>query len=1445
MVGYKEKRWVIKYDLTTYFADLFVAQLISALAIITPMPDQIPVLPFTIPLILALLKNFESDKVVDRLLDMLVGILGEELREKLKNISKKNSLAKQILDAERLAQICIEERVKDDSDLYGAITNLPLVDLPSLNETIQGLTTDLSENKLVSTLERLFTSDFPQLSKTQHRRLVNIYWDCLRRALLNIPEYGQRIVDLTIYRIDKVTQRTEGKIDAQTELLRGLVSLPTDYSTRIENFFIEYLGTPHHPTPFGGRQNELKALDDWLMNPEASPYTLIAAEAGTGKSTLLIRWAQSLQERGIASVAFIPISITFNISLESIVFSALSSRLSQIYKEPITYFNLSPEQWRGICQDFLRKSPPSDKPIVVIIDGIDEAVGWYPGPDLFPFSPPPGVRAVVSARIKVGDRGSSEWLQRLGWDIPGRATSMSLPALTREGVIEILSSMRDQLGSLTNRTDMVNDLYNLSQGDPLIVRLYIDALLPHGREFPTLKPEELPSIDQGLSGYFNRWWEDQRRQWGNDYFEREQVTHALIATLATAVGPLLSTDLLEIIPSNIGLTAYMLEENLRSLSRLVIGDGLDAGFSFSHPRLRNYFYDKLSIKEKNTWESYFLSYCYQTLENIRSENINSEQISTYCVQFYGSHLDRSQADLDDYFPLVSDEWISAWFGIEGGFNGLLGDIDRVLRKVESYILNRDTFNGLIKSDSLVLHVKSALCIASINSLSSSISPSLLATLLNYKILTPPQVLGFVRQISDEYQRSETLSIIMPYVSDDWFDEIYTIIRSISNDHALSELIDRIAVYIPSIYLNDVISFLSNRNNNYLFGSINSILTQRKFDIDHQIFTEILTNVRNIDDSYLRCHSLLCLLPHSSNKEHERIIKDAIDAAYATQDPIGRSIGLFSVSRYISPTEQKEVLRDAYLNLRQVYDEHSLAWHMRMFASEIPEDQTNDILGILRSMRSETERALAIKNLAPHLSSNKIVEVLDITREMSSEYARASAFMGLVPYLPDELLSEVLNVVRGINDDVMRAGLLSILISRLPHDIQKIVAEEALDAWENMGGKILYSFQNPFTKLVPFLAPYQFSRAFGIVLKIFDDSPASEAMIYLIKNMPSELIHEAFDCVQKIEEDEPRSRALIAISPFLQGKLIERAIDEARKFQNNNLIALTLFHIALQLTGEKQWNIVNESYATAFFIQHETDICHSIVSIIPYLSTQHQGEAVSIVWEKIDRLMEGISDRSEEEQKEILEILKKLTPYLSGNHQIKIWNLILEINKKSGFYFYDLIEAIAPYIPSNLILDALEIINTLEDKGMYELALSSIIHYLPSELKAKYTQIIEKIRAEYNDPLPPFVSEHAIKNLDELIMRLDEYQQDESERARFLIRSASSISDWSVSGNFDLPRIWVSMIRIFSRQPRDIFLEGLRLYLPLAFSLIPESDVPQAAYGFLNAIIELASFFSST
>jgi hypothetical protein len=240
--------------------------------------------------------------------------------------------------------------------------------------------------------------------------------------------------------------------------------------TPLELWLLDMLGPLDQLEPFGGRTETLAALDAWLTNPTAPPCALLTAEAGYGKSTLLAHWAHSHQTRSDALVILIPISARFRTARASSVFASLATSLAPCYSEPPSAPTLLPEQWQAVCRSYLQRSPAMDQPLVVILDGLEEAEEWQVSRALLPSSLPPGVRLLLSACTGPGE-DESTWRARLGWEAQAHATCFHLAALTRAGIAEVLNR-----ADRTPTPELVREMARLSAGDPLLVRLYSESL---------------------------------------------------------------------------------------------------------------------------------------------------------------------------------------------------------------------------------------------------------------------------------------------------------------------------------------------------------------------------------------------------------------------------------------------------------------------------------------------------------------------------------------------------------------------------------------------------------------------------------------------------------------------------------------------------------------------------------------------------------------------------------------------------------------------------------------------------------------------------------------------------------------------------------------------------------------------------------------------------------
>ena len=206
-------------------------------------------------------------------------------------------------------------------------------------------------------------------------------------------------------------------------------------------------------------------------------------------------------------------------------------------------------------------------------------------PHLMPLTPTRNVRVVVSARYLAGDVDEHGWLQRLGWDRSGIALCISLPTLTREGVQDVLVAMGHPLSQLATKVDVVGELFRLSEGDPLLVRLYVEALLPYKERAAILQPEDLPTIEKGLGGYFDRWWEDQKQQWevqGQDPIKTGEDALNFLNLCATVLGPLSREEVANIAGGNL-MSGLKQKTITAQVGRFILGDGKEKRICIQPP----------------------------------------------------------------------------------------------------------------------------------------------------------------------------------------------------------------------------------------------------------------------------------------------------------------------------------------------------------------------------------------------------------------------------------------------------------------------------------------------------------------------------------------------------------------------------------------------------------------------------------------------------------------------------------------------------------------------------------------------------------------------------------------------------------------------------------------------------------------------------------------------
>ena len=954
----------------------------------------------------------------------------------------------------------------------------------------------------------------------------------------------------------------------------GLGRLPIDYSARIEEFLLEYLGSRRKQVPFGGRATQLAALDDWLQDRTAPPYYLMTAEAGRGKSALVCRWQTQILTRPDVDVIFVPISIRFETATQDVLFAALAARLAALHGEEMQPAALAADQWRAICQSFLRRALPAGKQLVVLLDGLDEATGWSPGRGLFPGDPPAGLRVLLTARPRTGETGPEGWAMTLGWQDEGLARKALLPGLDRTGIGEALRSMGNPLDHLATQVDVVGELFRLTEGDPLLVRLYVDALVGQGSAAAYVRAAELQTLQPGLHGYFDRWWDEQHQQWtheGRDPLVEQEQLLTLLNAVAAALGPLTHSDLAAVSTLTNGLLVRRLAQ---TISRWLIGDGKSHGYTFSHPRLGYYFWEQLGATEQADWDARFTAWGATTLAALHSGAIAPKAAPRYLVQHYAAHLTRAQAPAEQFYALLSDGWRQAWEAVDVTYSGFLNDIARVEAKAQAAYQPKQPG----KAEAIVQQIKAALCRASISALGDNLTPELLRLA---QLRTPTQIIALIRLMHDSDRRSETLAAVVKYLPVELVAKALTIASGIGDEDARADALATLAPHLPS-----------------------------------PLLTEALAAAREIENEDARAWALAALAPQLSEAQRTDVLTEALTAAREIENKHARAWALTALAPQLPEAQQSEVLTAALAAAREIENEDARAWALAALAPQLPPSLLMETLVAARGIGDEDYRARALTALASHLP-----EALAAAREIENESVRARALGALAPHLPEAqrpaVLTAALAAARAIEDEDDRASALAALAPRLPQEL----LGEALAAARAIGHK--YHRVNTLRALAPHLPQEQQTVVLGEALAaaraIGDEDSRADTLATLAPHLPAPLLTEALMAAREIENEHARAWALEALAPQLpeaqQSEVLTAALAAARTIENEDDRAWALAALAPHLPQEQQPAVLTKELAVARAMRDESDRLWALAALAPQLTTwgRKDPEAAYLEW----------------------------------------------------------------------------------------------------------------------------------------------------------------------------------------------------------------------------------------
>lgn len=483
---------------------------------------------------------------------------------------------------------------------------------------------------------------------------------------------------------------------------------------------------------FGGRDRELELISDWLSRKDVPPYMLVTAAAGKGKSALLVHVAQALLGSDInRTVVFVPVSARYNLNTEPAVLRAITSRLQlALLGTRLPQGELSVDDLRGELSHCLTQRLPDRKEVLLIIDGLDEATGWDVDAGLFPLNVAPDTKVLLSART--GLRDAARWRKQLGFD-NDHAVGIEIYSLGVESVEALLHTA----GISNNGDDLAAQIYRLTEGDPLLLSLYIDELKSDDRA-----RRALAIIAPGLAGYMEHWWDDQLRIWGRNADELEQRTQAVLALLSAAFGPLPRRTLTDLLRLYSGEPKEdQLNSMLRSLARFVIADPNTHTYVLSHPKFAEYYFTQLREDGRD-----------QKLDRLYIDLGFRDTSSSYLLRFLGAHLERSHAPTSDFVRLIDHNRRTAWEAVADEYDGYAFDV----RTAWKYISVADREDVRISGTAAFLgsEVRCANDLAQSSEAVATIRPQMVRSLVQFGLWSPRRALSYLMRLENDQMRAK-------------------------------------------------------------------------------------------------------------------------------------------------------------------------------------------------------------------------------------------------------------------------------------------------------------------------------------------------------------------------------------------------------------------------------------------------------------------------------------------------------------------------------------------------------------------------------------------------------------------------------------------------------------------------------------------------------------------
>jgi len=425
---------------------------------------------------------------------------------------------------------------------------------------------------------------------------------------------------------------------------------------------------------FGGRTQQLRALDEFVET-SGGGYFYITGAAGLGKTALLAEWLRCFRARGERPALHFITKAYKYLDDPRTEMSCLKSLCMQLLDLHQLGGNVPTEidRLRKLYRRLLTLPPPPDERLVVVLDGLDEALpDWTPGTPMFP-RPADRVKVICSA----GPVANKDWARDLQLNLAPTSMQVLTP-LRADEVGDVLRRAGVAQSAGVGFQSLCQTVYTVTQGDPDYVADVLESLLELIKEGKTDLVGAIERFPVRHSEYLRQWWsgavEDlDKRGFGNAFDD-------LMGTLSVLREPFAAEDLVRVSDED-ELRQGRIDTLLKYAGRYVAGDSR-TGYRLVRPRVIELVNQQLEDRMK--------IYRRRVAEFCRRWNSPTKSVSArrYAVNNAVAHL-LEQDDLDGVVALLDAGFIAAQWGVNGSYVSLLADMDRLLNFAQAHVDNRE------------------------------------------------------------------------------------------------------------------------------------------------------------------------------------------------------------------------------------------------------------------------------------------------------------------------------------------------------------------------------------------------------------------------------------------------------------------------------------------------------------------------------------------------------------------------------------------------------------------------------------------------------------------------------------------------------------------------------------------------------------------------------------